>query len=673
MKTGKTLWRYALLYRKLLIIAVVLLAVAVGAELTGPFIGKKMIDDHILGIEKTWYEAAEKDKNAVQFHGTSYVREDRMQEPVSQEKEAHIYQVGMAFYFVDQAVSFDGNRTVSDGKLTITNGDKSRTYAAEKLTKEEVFQFYQPEIKGMMFLIYLYGGLLVFSLFFQYGQHYLLQMSANRIIQRMRQDVFSHIQKMPIRYFDNLPAGKVVARITNDTEAVRDLYVTVLSTFVTSGIYMVGIFAALFLLDVKLALVCLAIVPIICLWSVIYRKYASYYNRKIRSINSDINAKMNESIQGMTIIQAFRHQKETMREFEKLNESHFYFQNRMLNLNSLMSHNLVNVIRNLAFVSLIWHFGGASLNAAGIVSVGVLYAFVDYLNRLFQPITGIVNQFSKLELARVSAGRVFELLEEKNTEEAGEPAKERALGRVEFRNVSFAYHDGEEVLKHISFTAQKGETVALVGHTGSGKSSILNLLFRFYDAQKGDVLIDGKSIYNMSRQELRSHMGIVLQDPYLFSGTIGSNVSLDDEKITDEKIKKALRQVGAENLLEKLSQGINEPVIEKGSTLSSGERQLISFARALAFDPAILILDEATAHIDTETEAVIQKALDVVKQGRTTFVIAHRLSTIRNADQILVLDKGEIVERGNHEELMAVKGQYYQMYELQKGKKDSIA
>ncbi|PJY99832.1 multidrug ABC transporter permease [Bacillus vallismortis] len=673
MKTGKTLWRYALLYRKLLIIAIVLLAVAVGAELTGPFIGKKMIDDHILGIEKTWYEAAEKDKNAVQFHGTSYVREDRMQEPVSQEKEAHIYQVGMAFYFVDQAVSFDGNRTVSDGKLTITNGDKSRTYAAEKLTKEEVFQFYQPEIKGMMFLIYLYGGLLVFSVFFQYGQHYLLQMSANRIIQRMRQDVFSHIQKMPIRYFDNLPAGKVVARITNDTEAVRDLYVTVLSTFVTSGIYMVGIFAALFLLDVKLALVCLAIVPIICLWSVIYRKYASYYNRKIRSINSDINAKMNESIQGMTIIQAFRHQKETMREFEKLNESHFYFQNRMLNLNSLMSHNLVNVIRNLAFVSLIWHFGGASLNAAGIVSVGVLYAFVDYLNRLFQPITGIVNQFSKLELARVSAGRVFELLEEKNTEEAGEPAKERALGRVEFRNVSFAYHDGEEVLKHISFTAQKGETVALVGHTGSGKSSILNLLFRFYDAQKGDVLIDGKSIYNMSRQELRSHMGIVLQDPYLFSGTIGSNVSLDDEKITDEKIKKALRQVGAENLLEKLSQGINEPVIEKGSTLSSGERQLISFARALAFDPAILILDEATAHIDTETEAVIQKALDVVKQGRTTFVIAHRLSTIRNADQILVLDKGEIVERGNHEELMAVKGQYYQMYELQKGKKDSIA
>ncbi|BDG79267.1 putative multidrug resistance ABC transporter ATP-binding/permease protein YheH [Bacillus subtilis] len=673
MNTGKTLWRYALLYKKLLITAVLLLAIAVGAELTGPFIGKKMIDDHILGIEKTWYEVSKKDKNAVEFDGTSYVREDRMQGAAAKEKEAHIYQVGMAFYFIDQAVSFDGNRTVSDGKLTITNGNESRTYPAEKLTKQETFQFYKPEMKGMTFLIFLYAGLLVFSVFFQYGQHYLLQMSANRIIQKMRQDVFSRIQRLPIRYFDNLPAGKVVARITNDTEAIRDLYVTVLSTFVTSGIYMIGIFTALFLLDVKLAFLCLAIVPIIWLWSIIYRKYASYYNHQIRSINSDINAKMNESIQGMPIIQAFRHQKETMREFEELNESHYYYQNRMLNLNSLMSHNLVNVIRNLAFVCLIWHFGGASLNAAGIVSIGVLYAFVDYLNRLFQPITGIVNQFSKLELARVSAGRVFELLEEKETEETGEPAKERALGRVEFRDVSFAYQEGENVLKHISFTAQKGETVALVGHTGSGKSSILNILFRFYDAQKGDVLIDGRSIYSMSRQELRSHMGIVLQDPYLFSGTIGSNVSLEDERISEEDIIEALRQVGAESLLEKLPKGISEPVIEKGSTLSSGERQLISFARALAYDPAILILDEATAHIDTETEALIQKALDVVKQGRTTFVIAHRLSTIGNADQILVLEKGEIVEKGNHEELMALKGQYYQMYELQKGQKHSIA
>ncbi len=281
-------------------------------------------------------------------------------------------------------------------------------------------------------------------------------MGANRIIQRMRQDVFSHIQKMPIRYFDNLPAGKVVARITNDTEAVRDLYVTVLSTFITSGVYMLGIFTALFMLDVRLAAVCLLIIPILMIWSVVYRKYASVFNQKIRSINSDINAKMNESIQGMPIIQAFRREKETMKEFEELNEAHFRYKNKMLSLNSLMSHSLVNVLRNLAFVGLIWYFGGASLSAAGIVSIGVLYAFVDYLNRLFQPVTGIVNQFSKLELARVSAARVFELLQKEETEEEGAPADRKAEGTVEFRDVSFGYRKGDEVLKQISFTAEKG-------------------------------------------------------------------------------------------------------------------------------------------------------------------------------------------------------------------------
>ncbi|MCC9022595.1 ABC transporter ATP-binding protein [Bacillus nakamurai] len=667
MSTGKRLWNYALYYKKLLIWAVVLLIIAVSAELTGPFIGKKMIDDHILGVEKTWYKGSSEDPGAVRFQGSYYVREDRMKPGAEKNGEAHIYQVGTAYYFVGRPVSFDGNRSVSDGKLTMSNGKESRTYPAVTLSKQDIFQFYRPEIKGLMTLIGIYAGLLIFSVCFHYGQHYLLQMGANRIIQRMRQDVFSHIQKMPISYFDNLPAGKVVARITNDTEAVRDLYVTVLSTFVTSGVYMLGIFTALFMLDVRLAALCLLIVPILMVWSVIYRKYASVFNQKIRSINSEINAKMNESIQGMPIIQAFRREKETMKEFEELNEAHFRFKNKMLSLNSLMSHSLVNVLRNIAFVGLIWYFGSASLNTSGLISIGVLYAFVDYLNRLFQPVTGIVNQFSKLELARVSAGRVFELLQEKGTETQGVPAKRKAEGAVEFRDVSFAYQQGETVLKNISFTAEKGETIALVGHTGSGKSSILNILFRFYDAQKGDVLLDGKSIYSMSRQELRSHMGIVLQDPYLFSGTIGSNVSLNDDSISLEQAEEALRQVGAGGLLQSLPQGIREPVMEKGGTLSSGQRQLISFARALAFNPAILILDEATAHIDTETEAVIQKALHVVKQGRTTFVIAHRLSTTRNADQILVLEKGRIIEKGSHDELMEQKGQYYQMYELQKG------
>jgi ATP-binding cassette subfamily B protein len=299
----------------------------------------------------------------------------------------------------------------------------------------------------------------------------------------------------------------------------------------------------------------------------------------------------------------------------------------------------------------------------------MLYAFVDYINRLFQPVQGIVNQLANLEQALVAGERVFKLLNEPGENVSTERIT-RFKGNVKFENVSFAYKEGEYILKNLDFEAKHGETVALVGHTGSGKSSIMNLLFRFYDSGKGKITIDGRDIETIPRQTIRNHMGIVLQDPYLFTGTIASNVSLDDPSISREKVEKALKDVGAEKVFRNLENGYDEPVIEKGSTLSSGQRQIISFARALAFNPAILILDEATSSIDTETEALIQEAMDVLKKGRTTFIIAHRLSTIRNADQILVLDRGRIVERGTHDELMVLKGKYYQMYQLQQGSTD---
>ncbi|MEH7803796.1 MULTISPECIES: ABC transporter ATP-binding protein [Bacillus] len=666
MTTGRRLLAYALLYKKVLSVALIFLIIAVGAELTGPFIGKKMIDDHILGVEKPYVEVNEKTDKTVYYQGNNYIRSDRLDSEMESGKQINVVQVGFGYYFVNEPIRFDGNRKISGDQLTIENGNERETYQVQRLSKEEIFSFYEPEISGLVQLVLFYLGLLVIAIFFQYAQHYLLQRIANRIIQKMRVDVFEHIQTLPIRYFDNLPAGKVVARITNDTETIRDLYVTVLANFVTSAIYMIGIYIAMFLLNVKLALICLVAVPIIILWSMTYRKFASVYNHRIRSIISDINAKLNEAIQGMTIIQAFRHEKTTKEEFDELNNNHFQYQRKMLHLNSLLSHNLVNLLRNLAYVSLIWYFGGASLSATGIVSIGVLYAFVDYLNRLFQPITGIVNQFSRLELARVSSERVFRLLDEPGTT-VEEPVQKEMEGHVQFQDVTFAYNEGKNVLKNITFEAKKGQTVALVGHTGSGKSSIMNLLLRFYDIQQGDILIDGESIYRQSRQTLRKQMGIVLQDPYLFSGTIASNVSLGNEDIKRETIEASLKQVGAVELLKHLPEGFDEPVVEKGSTLSSGERQLISFARALAYNPAILILDEATANIDTETEAIIQRALDVVKEGRTTFVIAHRLSTIKKADMILVLEKGEIVERGSHDQLMQQEGLYAQMYELQKG------
>lgn len=522
------------------------------------------------------------------------------------------------------------------------------------------------EMKPIIVLLIIFFSLSILTAVFRFFMNIYLQRGSNGVVREMRNDVFGHIQTLPIEYFDNLPAGKIVARVTNDTEALRNLYVTVLSQFATSLITIGGVYIALFILNWKMALFALVLIPIVYFWMILYRKYAATYNHVIRTKIADLNAMINESINGMTIIQAFRREKQMTKEFDDMNDEHYEYNRKLLVLDSVTSFNLVGFLRLLMFAVFVYFFGMQSVSLPEAVSAGTLYAFVDYITRLFSPITNLVNQFSQLERSLVAGSRVFELLDVK-----GEPVSdqkiERYEGNVTFDNVSFAYQNDEYVLKNIQFEAKKGETIALVGHTGSGKSSIINLLFRFYDPQKGRILIDGKDINQLPRQTIRAHMGIVLQDPYLFTGTIGTNISLNDERISKETIEQALAAVGGDRVLSKFEKGVDEPVIEKGSTLSSGQRQLISFARALAFDPAILILDEATSNIDSETEEIIQHAMDVLKEGRTTFIIAHRLSTIKNADQILVLDRGEIVEQGTHDELVAEGGRYEQMYRLQSG------
>ncbi|WP_019240350.1 MULTISPECIES: ABC transporter ATP-binding protein [Bacillus] len=666
MSTGKRLFIYALNFKKMIILALVLLTLSVAAELAGPFVAKNIIDHHILGIQSHWYET-KKGKDSVKFQGNWYKREDYFSANEEKGEKATILQDGVSFIFTKEPISLDakikleGNRLTADGQ----------TYKVTILSPNEVMNFYKPEIPRIIRLITLYFGLLVVAAFFLYFQSYFLQKSANRIIQKMRNDIFSHLSTLPIRFFDNLPAGKVVARITNDTEAIKELYVQVLAMFFSSSIYIVGIYIALFILNVKLALLCMILIPILVLWVMIYRKFASKYNQVIRARISDINAMINESIQGMNIIQAFKREKDTTEQFEKLNEEHFTYQNKMLRLNAFTSHNLVSFLQNIFLVAFIAYFGNISLSGEGVLSIGLLYAFIDYLNRLFQPIQNIVNQFANLEQALVAGNRIFELLDEKG-ESVSTKHIPRYKGNVTFQNVSFGYKEGDYVLKDISFSAKQGETFAFVGHTGSGKSSIMNLLFRYYDCQKGTITVDGIDIKTIPHQTLREHMGIVLQDPYLFTGTIASNVNLQDESITREMVEQALTDVGAFKVLNQVDGGMDAPVVEKGSTLSSGQRQLISFARALAFKPAVLILDEATSNIDTETEFLIQQALEILKKGRTTFIIAHRLSTIKNADCILVLDKGRIVERGTHDELLTLKGRYFNMYQMQMGTAKAI-
>jgi len=668
IKAGRRLVRYALPFKKILIFALLMLLIAVGTDIAGPLVAKRIIDEHIAGIETPWHVATVDDSFAVSREGTLYKRADRFAEGEEQGAEVRILQIGNEFYWIPRAIAFDGSRSYADGIVRITAEDGTvAEYAAEPMSISEVLPFFMTELNGVLRLSVFYFGLIIISAIFSYGQRYYLQYAANRIIRNIRTQAFAQIHRLPIRYFDNLPAGKVVSRITNDTETIRDLYVNVLANVFSGVVTMAGIFGMLFLLDVRLALISLFIIPLLGLWVYIYRKFARRYNRVIRSEVSEMNGMINESIQGMSLIQAFRKEDQVFQEFEQHNTRHFNFRNKMLNLNTLTGFNLIGVVRNLAMIAMVWYFGGVRLSGVeGVITVGVLYAFVDYLNRLFQPVVNIINQLPNLETAIVSAERVFVLMDEEG-EDVSEQQIPRYKGDVEFRDVWFAYKDNDYVLKGINFTAKQGQTVALVGHTGSGKSSIINLLFRFYDVHKGSITIDGVDTRDIPRQAMREHMGIVLQDPFLFTGTIMSNVTLGDPSITREQVEQALKEVGAERMLKRLPRGLDEPVNENGGTLSVGERQLISFARALVFNPAILILDEATSNIDTETEAIIQDALEVVKKGRTTFVIAHRLSTIKNADLILVLDRGEIVERGNHDQLMEKQGRYYQMYQLQSG------
>lgn len=665
--TQKKLFQYAWMFREQIFIGLVCLVIAVSLELTGPFIAKRLIDQHIIGIENQWYQVQEKkDDQTVSYEGKLYKRSDRIEETDEIVSTATILQVERRYYFVDEEIPLTGSRKLEEGSLILESPEEMYNVEADQMNVQQLYRFFLPEVPGIYRLLTLYVFLLLIAAGFQFAHTFLLQKSSNRIIRKMRDDLFAHIQKLPIQFFVNQPAGKVVAQVTNDTEAIRELYVKVLATFVTSFFYMTGIYIALFLLDVKLALMSLGLVPIILIWMSLYKKFAGKYNKVVRTTVSDLNGNINEAIQGMSIIQAFRQQKETSAGFEKLNDRHFTYQKKLVRLSALTSFNLVNVLRNIAFVAFIWYFGAESIGPESIVTVGVLYAFVDYLNRLFQPVTDLVNQLPQLEEARVASSRVFEILDEKE-EHMENTQIDRYEGNIKFDHVTFAYEEGNDILKDITFEVKAGETAAFVGHTGSGKSSIMNLLFRFYDPQKGNIFINGTSIKEWSRQQVRSHMGIVLQDPFMFTGTILSNVTMNDANISREMAINALKAVGADRFIEKLPKKYEEPVKEKGESLSLGERQLISFARALAFDPAILILDEATANIDTETEELIQEALDVLKEGRTTLVIAHRLSTIQKADQIFVLNHGTIMEQGTHQKLIDQKGEYYRMYQMQQG------
>lgn len=519
----------------------------------------------------------------------------------------------------------------------------------------------------MVWLIVIFISIQLIGAITLYFSQYLFQYLAFKVIQQLRIDAFNKLGKLGMRYFDKVPGGSIVSRLTNDTETIVDMIVGVFSTFIMAFFMMISSYIMMFVLDVKLALIALIFLPIIMIILASYRKYSAFLFSKSRQRLSDLNSKLAESIEGMKIIQAFNQERRLNKEFNKINDEHYQYMLKTVKLDSLLLRPAISSISIFAVVMILGYFGVISFTTG--ITAGVVFAFVQYMERFFEPINQVSQNLNILQQALVSASRVFALIDDDTYEPQQEANNDNAIetGEIEFDNVSFSYDGETDVLKNISLTAKPGEMIALVGHTGSGKSSIINLFMRFYEFNRGDIKIDGNSIKKIPKTELKEKIGLVLQDAFMFNGTIASNIKLYHPSMTFEQVKAAAEFVHANHFIEKLPNQYQHKVIEKGSAFSSGERQLIAFARTIATNPKILILDEATANIDSETEEQIQQSLNKMRKGRTTLAIAHRLSTIQDADQIFVLNKGEIVERGTHAQLIAQKGIYHNMYLLQNG------
>lgn len=527
------------------------------------------------------------------------------------------------------------------------------------------FVFQQVNQSGLLLLV---GYYLLFLLrvVCTYLGTYTFSRVAYSIVRDMRQETFATIQSLGMAYFDKTPAGSIVSRITNDSQAVADMFGTVFSSFIASFFIFVATLVTMLQLNWQLTLFILPFLPIIwgSIW--LYRKLSNHLVMMTRSKLSDINVKLSESIEGMRIIQAFRQEERLVGEFEAINQEHLKYANRSVNINSLFLRPAMSVLKVLAYAVMLTFFGLNWQSAS--FTAGLMYAFIQYSNQLFDPLIEVTQNFATLQTSMVSAERVFVMMDRKDYEPRQAISnQEVTLGNIEFKNVSFSYDGETDVLKDISFSVKSGETIAFVGHTGSGKSSIINLFMRFYEFDRGQILIDGVDIRNYSQSALRQAIGLVLQDPFLFHGTVDSNIKMYQENLTREDVVAAATFVDADGFISRLPNGYDQTVTERGSTFSSGQRQLIAFARTVAAKPKILILDEATANIDSETEEVIQRSLKKMRQGRTTIAIAHRLSTIQDADCIYVLEKGRIIESGNHDQLLSQKGTYQKMYQLQSG------
>ncbi len=529
----------------------------------------------------------------------------------------------------------------------------------------------QHDPHGLLVTTLIFLAVLVVRGFIQYANAYLTQWIGQRTIYDLRMEIFHHLQQLSLKFFDRNPIGRLVTRVTNDVEVLNDMFSSGIVMVFSDVFTIIGIFYFMFSMNWKLTLITLSVLPFLFYGTFLFRRKAREAYREVRLQIARINTFMQEHITGMLVDQIFNREKKSFDKFAEINAAH-----RQANIDSIFYYAVfypcVDLIGAIAVGLIIWYAGGNALD--GVVTVGTVMAFVQFNEMFWRPIRDLSEKYNILQTAMASSERIFQLLDDKTILSLHPvPANlDHVRGDIEFKNVWFAYNppsDGERspewILKNISFSIKQGESVAIVGHTGAGKTTIINLLSRFYDVQQGEILIDGINIQHVRPQDLRKHIGVVLQDVFLFSGDIKGNLNLGNDSIPLDRVKAAARMVGAHKFIEQLVGGYDGVVKERGATLSTGQKQLLSFARALAFDPRILILDEATSSVDTETELLIQKAIKKMLRGRTSIVIAHRLSTIQSADKIIVMHKGEVREMGTHQQLLALNGIYRKLYQLQ--------
>lgn len=654
-KLMKRLLKYAKPFKGYFIAVIILMLIGTGLDLLRPILIKNAIDNNINGYKKPYTMLQTPVEGSIKL-GDGYV----LQGENKGGKIVSMLYHEKKYYIVDGKIDQQNAYNLNVDKLT----QSGTTYTVYPLNTEELKVLRKNDVAGVIKTV-VYTLLICISVFgLGYVWIYLLQAAGQRIIYNIRKDLFKHVEGLSLSFFDKNPIGRLVTRVTNDVEALNEMYTGVL-VYIFKDIFIIaGILIAMFSLNAKLALVVVASVPFVLTGAVIFKKYDRDAYRDVKMKLAKINSSLSENISGVKTVQIYHKENKMFNKFDSINKSYLQASMKQLTIFALFRPS-VDLLSTLTLAGLLW-VGGLKVLIQDI-PVGVLFAFVSYLMQFFQPIFDLTEKYDILQSSMASGERIFLLMDNKDMiKNIDKPVEiDRLKGEIEFKNVWFAYNEEQWILRDVSFKIKPGEKIAFVGATGAGKTSIISLISRLYDIQKGEILIDGINIKHMDQHDLRRNLATVLQDVFLFTGDINSNIRLNDESITDEAIIKACRYVNADRFIEKLPRKYEDAVNERGTTFSQGERQLIAFARAIAFNPPILVLDEATSNIDTETESLIQDALNKITKDRTTIIVAHRLSTIKNADKIIVLHKGKVREVGNHEELLNKEGLYYNLYKLQ--------